>query len=83
MASNGTSKLDLATVTEHVRRSGERFAIRSKGRIVAAVVSAADLKELEDMDRIDARLHRQAMARARKRGEKPIPLAQAKKMLGL
>ena len=54
-----------------------------EGRIIAAVVSAADLKELEEMDPVAARLHRQAMARARERGEKPIPLAKAKKMLGL
>jgi PHD/YefM family antitoxin component YafN of YafNO toxin-antitoxin module len=83
MRSNRRAGLDLDNAVERVRRTREHIAIRENGRIVAAIVSAEDLKDLEQMDRNDARLARAALARARARGEKPIPITKAKKVLGL
>ena len=68
---------------EKVISEGARIPIRKNGRIVAAIVPADDFKLLEEMDRRDVRLARNAMARARAKGEKPIPWSEARKMLDL
>jgi hypothetical protein len=77
------SKQVLSGVAQQVARNGKRVPIRQNGRIVAALVPADDLKILEEMDRIDARIARQAIAKARSRGEKPIPWGEARKLLKL
>ena len=74
---------NLAVAAERIQKNDARVPIRRNGKIIAAVVSAEDFKTLEAMDRADLRAHRRALALARKRGEKPIPIAVARKLLGL
>jgi len=77
------SKQPRQALPEKVISEGARIPIRKNGRIVAAIVPADDFKLLEEMDRRDVRLARNAMARARAKGEKPIPWSEARKMLDL
>ena len=74
---------NLAVAAERVKKNGKRMPIHQNGRVIAALIPADDLRTLEWMDRLDLRAHRAALARARKRGEKPIPLAEVRKRLGL
>jgi hypothetical protein len=74
---------DLVVTAKRVQANGKRVPIRRNGKVIGAVVSAEDLKILEEMDRIDVRLARQALARAKAKGEKPIPWSEARKHLGL
>ena len=83
-----TAKLKepLSTAVDQVRESRQRLTVRRNGKIVAAIVPADDLailEELEEMDRRDLQAHRRAMARAKKRGEKPIPVEEVGRKLGL
>jgi hypothetical protein len=73
----------LAGAAKRFQKNGSRVPIRRNGKIVAAVVSAEDFKTLEAMDRLDAKIARQALANARAKGEKPIPWSEARKLLNL
>lgn len=56
-------------VRRRVEDDGERIAIRSNGRTIAGLVSAADLKLLEELeDRLDERDAREALADYRTNG---------------
>ncbi len=62
----------------------ERVIVRSQGKDVAAIVPMDDLAALEKLeDRQDLEQATRALADAKKKGEKPIPWAKAKKKLGL
>ena len=62
----------------------ERVIVRRNGKNVAAIVPMEDLAALEKLeDRRDLRAAKKALADAKKKGEKPIPWAKAKKELGL
>ena len=62
----------------------ERIIVRRNGKNVAAIVPMEDLAALEKLeDRRDLRAAKKALAEAKKKGEKPIPWAKAKKELGL
>ena len=57
--------------------------MRRNGKSVAAIVPMEDLAALEELeDRRDLRAAKKALADAKKKGEKPIPWAKAKKELG-
>jgi len=68
----------LAGAAKRFQKNGTRVPIRRNGKIVAAVVSAEDYRDLEAMDRLDAKLARRALARSRAKGEKPIPWSGAR-----
>lgn len=62
----------------------ERVIVRSQGKDVAAVVPMDDLAALEKLeDRQDLEQATRALADAKKKGERPIPWAKAKRKLGL
>lgn len=67
-----------------VRYNKERVVLQRKGKSFAAVVPIEDLELLEALeDSQDAKTLRKAIAAAKAKGEKPIPLAEAKRRLGL
>jgi len=79
-------KEPLESAVEQMRKSRQRLPVRRNGKVVAALVPAEDLAlldELEKQDRKDLLAHRRVLALAKKRGEKLVPLAEAKRMLGL
>jgi prevent-host-death family protein len=62
----------------------ERIVLTRRRKGVAALVPVEDLELLEKVeDRLDVRLARKALAEARRKSEKPIPLEVLKKELGL
>ena len=62
----------------------ERVIVRSQGKDVAAIVPMDDLAALEKLeDRQDLEQATRALADAKKKGERPIPWAKAKRKLGL
>lgn len=70
----------LTDLVSRVAYGGERIAIARRNRVLAVLVSAEDaelLERLEDQEDIKAAL------KTLKKGEKGIPWARAKKMLGL
>jgi len=83
MASGVRMNEDLTRAVERVQQNGERMPIRRNGRVIAALVPADDLKVLEEMDRQDRRAARRALARAKARGEKPVPWSEVRKRLKL
>lgn len=78
------SEESLARSLDRVASKRERIIVRRNGKNVAAIVPLEDLAALEELeDRRDLRAARKALADAKKKGEKPIPWAKAKKELGL
>ena len=76
-----TSKVrkDLSDTLNRVAYGGERIVLRRRGRNVAALVSMADLKMIEEIeDRIDIREARKALKDGRR-----IPFDQVLQELGL
>ena len=62
----------------------ERVIVCSQGKDVAAIVPMDDLAALEKLeDRQDLEQATKALADAKKKGERPIPWAKAKRKLGL
>ena len=81
-----TSKAGQAfsATLNRVASKRERVIVRRNGKNVAAIVPMEDLAALEELeDRRDLRAAKKALADAKKKGEKPIPWAKAKKELGL
>ena len=82
--STGNAKQSFAETLHRVASKRERVIVSSQGKDVAAIVPIEDLVALEEMeDRRDLEQAKKALADARKKGEKPIPWAKAKKELGL
>ena len=78
------AKESLARSLSRVALKRERIIVRRNGKNVAAIVPMEDLAALEELeDRRDLRAAKKALADAKKKGEKPIPWAKAKKELGL
>ena len=78
------SEESLARTLQRVAGKRERVIVRRSGKNVAAIVSMEDLVALEELeDRRDLRAAKKALADAKRKGEKPIPWAKAKKELGL
>ena len=68
---------------QRVASKRERVIVRRNGKNVAAIVPMEDLAALEELeDRRDLRAAKKALADAKRKGEKPIPWAKAKKELG-
>ena len=63
---------------------GERVVVRKGKRDVAAIVPMEDLELIEAIeDYLDHKAAREAMADAEAKGEKPIPLEEARKLIEL
>jgi len=74
---------DLLDAVERMASTGQRLAVRRGRQVMGGIVSAEDLRWLEEMDRQDIAAAKAAEERAARRGEKPIPWSKAKKMLRL
>lgn len=78
------ARAGLSGLVNRAARRGERIVVRRRGRDVAAIVSLADLALIEKLeDEIDVRESRKILAAMKRKGQKPVPLAQLKKELGL
>ena len=78
------AKESFAEKLNRVVSKQERIIVRRNGKDVAALVPMEDLVALEELqDRRDLEEAKRAIADAKRKGEKPIPWAKAKKDLGL
>lgn len=78
------ARAGLSSLVNRAARRGERIVVQRRGRDVAAIVSLADLALIEKLENeIDVRESRKILAAMKRKGEKPIPLAQLKRELGL
>ena len=78
------SEESFARTLHRVASKRERVIVHRNGKSVAAIVPMEDLVELEELEnRRDLRAAKKALADAKKKGEKPIPWAKAKRDLGL
>ena len=74
----------MADVLNRVAYQGERVVLERRGKGVAAIVSMDDLALLEALEDLeDAKAARKALAEMKRKGEKPIPLSQVKRRLGM
>ena len=74
----------FADTINRVAYRRERIVLRRRGKDLVAIVPMEDLALIERMeDEIDVRRARQALGQMKKRGKKPLPLAQLKRELGL
>ncbi len=73
----------VSDVVNRVAYTGERIVLERRGKGVAALVSMDDLALLEKMeDEYWGSEGRKAEAAAKRKHEKPIPLAHAQRTLG-
>ena len=76
-------RVDFADTINRVAFGHERIVLNRHGKDLAALVPVEDLKLLEAIEnKRDAAAARKALADARRKGEKPIPWAKARKTLG-
>ena len=62
----------------------ERIVLRRRGKDLVAIVPMEDLALIERLeDKIDVRRARRALAEMKRKGKKPVPLAELKRELGL
>ena len=67
---------NLADALNRVAYQGERVVLERRGKGVAAIVSIDDLELLEALeDYEDVRAVKRILAEMKRKGEKPIPLA--------
>lgn len=68
---------NLADALNRVAYQGERVVLERRGKGVAAIVSIDDLELLEALeDDEDVRAAKRTLAAMKRKGEKPIPLAE-------
>lgn len=70
----------LTDLVSRVAYGGERIAIARRNRVLAVLVSAEDAELLE---RLEDEQDLKAALKTLKKGEKGVPWAKAKKMMGL
>jgi prevent-host-death family protein len=74
------ARTQLAELVNQAAYQGRRTRLKRRGRVVAAIVPAADLEALERLeDRLDLKAARKALAESRER----IPYEKVRKELGL
>lgn len=62
----------------------ERIVLRRRGKDLVAIVPMEDLALIERLeDEIDVRRARRALSEMKRKGKKPVPLAELKRELGL
>ncbi len=84
--STGISEIknQLEDALNRVTDSGDRVILEQDGKPVAVLISVDDLELLEMIeDREDVRAAREVIAEMKRTGEKPIPLSEVKKQLGM
>ena len=75
---------NFADVVNRVAYKGERFMLERRGKAVAALVPVEDLVRLEELeDRLDAKEGARVLRQMKAKGEKPIPVAEMKRRLGI
>jgi len=75
---------EISGALNRVAYGGERIVITRRGKGVAVLVSVEDAKALEELEnRLDIKEARKVLAKAERKGEKPIAWEHAKKILGL
>jgi prevent-host-death family protein len=78
------ARADFAEVVNRAAHKGERILLSRNGKSIAAIVPVEDVALLEELEeKADMAALRAALAETRRRREKPIPWARARKMLGL
>lgn len=78
------ARREFANLVNRVTYGGERVVLTKNNKPAAAIVSAEDLDLLEAIeDAIDVQEAQKALRRMKANGERPIPLSQLKKELGL
>ena len=78
------ARADFAEVVNRAAHKGERILLSRNGKSIAAIVPVEDVALLEELEeKADLAALRVALAETRRRREKPIPWARARKMLGL
>ena len=82
---NATQARDhLSDLLNRVAYGGERIHIERRGKVVAVLVSPADLVLLEELeDRIDAQEAQRALREFEESGERAIPLEEVAEELGI
>jgi prevent-host-death family protein len=78
-----TARESFAETVNRVSYGKERVAIRRRGKILAAIVSAEDLAVLEAINARDLADAKAAIASAKASGQKPVSWEDARKQLGL
>jgi prevent-host-death family protein len=62
----------------------ERIVLRRRGKDLVAIVPMEDLALIERLeDEIDVRRARRALSEMKRKGKKPVPIAELKRELGL
>lgn len=75
---------DFAETLNRVAYGRERIVLRRRGKDLAALVPIEDLDLIEKLeDAIDVREARKVLAEMKRKGEKPVPYAKARRELGL
>ena len=81
---SGTARNNFAEIINRAAYGKERVVVKRRGKEIAAVVSLDDLRLLEEFeDFLDAEDARAAEAKAKAKGEVPVPWEKVKKRLGL
>jgi prevent-host-death family protein len=79
-----TIRDNLVDAIDRVASAGERVVLTRKSKGVAALVSMEDLAALRQWeDEADAKAARKALAEMKRKGQKPIPVTEVKKRLGM
>lgn len=77
-------RLNMAEPINRVAYGGEHVILSRKGKPIVALVNLEDLALIEKLeDQIDVREAKKVLAEMKRTGEKPKPLAQVRKELGL
>ena len=79
---SGKLREDFSETVNRVAYGRERIIVHRRGKDLAALIPVEDLRVLESLeDRQDIEDADRALARARAKGEKPIPWEKARKRL--
>jgi len=80
---SGKLRQDFSDTVNRVAYGGERIIVHRRGKDIAALVPVEDLELLEKLeDEQDVEEAEKVLARARAKGEKPIPWDKARKKFG-
>jgi len=80
---SGKLRQDFSDTVNRVAYGGERIIVHRRGKDIAALVPVEDLELLERLeDEQDVEEAGKVLAKARAKGEKPIPWDKARKKFG-
>jgi prevent-host-death family protein len=80
---SGKLRQDFSETVNRVAYGHERIIVRRRGKNLAALIPVDDLELLERLeDEEDVKEAEKVLARARAKGEKPIPWDEARKKFG-